>query len=90
MLRGVYRQAKTLPTRGKYGNVIRSDIEAAQNLRLYMADLFARRLTDRVQYGDAWSELEGDPNGAGSEWNNTHFNLALKKCVRGKRQVSME
>ena len=55
-----------------------------------MADLFVRRLTDRAQYGDTWPELEGDPNGEGSEWNNIHFNLAIKKCTLGKRQVSME
>ena len=67
VLRGVHRQARRLPNRGKYGNVIRSDAEAAYNLRLYMADLFARRLTDRARYGDAWPELEGDPDGEGSE-----------------------
>ena len=84
VLRGVHRQARRLPNRGKYGNVIRSDAEAAYNLRLYMADLFARRLTDRARYGDAWPELEGDPDGEGSEWSETHFNLAIKKVRTGK------
>ena len=84
VLRGACRQARTLPSRGKYGNVIRSDTEAAYNLRLYMADLFARRLADRARYGDAWPELEGDPDGEGSEWNESHFNLAIKKVRTGK------
>ena len=84
VLRGVTRPARTLPSRGIRGGIIRSDEEAAHQFRLYMANLFARTLTDTTMYGTSCPDLEGDPNGPGSEWNNTHFNLAIKKVRTGK------
>ena len=69
-----------LSSRGyKHGGVIRSDEEAAHQFKRYMLDLFARRLADRARYGDAWPDLDDDPNGPGSEWNEAHFDLAIKK-----------
>lgn len=85
VLRGVNRQARVLPSRCyQHGGVIRSDAEAAHQFKRYMLDLFARRLSDRARYGNDWPDLEGDPDGPGSEWNDTHFNLAMKKVRTGK------
>ena len=84
MLRGVCRQARVLPSRGHRGGFIRSDEEAAYHFRAYMLDLFARRLSDRARYGDSWPEVEGDPNGKGSEWSDAHFDLAIQKVKTGK------
>ena len=49
-----------------------------------MADLYARRLADKARCGEEWPDLEGDPNGPGSEWSNVHFNLVIKKVCTGK------
>ena len=84
MLRGIYRQARVLSTRGHRGGYIRSDEETAFQFRKYMLDLFARRLSDRARYGDSWPEVEGDPNGRGSEWSDIHFDLAIKKVKTGR------
>ena len=85
MLRGVNRQARKLPTRCyKHGGYIRSDEEAAHEFKRYMLDLFARRLSDRATFGDNWSDLEGDPNGPGSEWNDGHFEMVIAKLRTGK------
>ena len=80
VLRGVNKKARVLPSRAyKHGGFIRSDAEAAHQFKRYMLDLFARRLADRARYGDAWPDLDGDPNGPGSEWNEAHFDLAIRK-----------
>ena len=85
VLRGVNQKARVLPSRGyKHGGIIRSDDEAAHEFKRYMLDLFARRLSDRAMYGNDWPEIEGDPNGPGSEWSDIHYNLAIQKVRTGK------
>ena len=35
------------------------------------------------------ADLEGDPNGPDSEWNETHFDLVIKRFTHVKHLVSM-
>ena len=83
-LRGVYRQGRTLPSRGHKNDIIRFDEEAAHYFREYLLDLYARTLSDRARYGDSWPDVEGDPNGPGSEFNDIHFSLAVMKVKTDK------
>ena len=85
-IRGVPRQARTMPTVG-YRNrvVIRTDEEAAFHINQYMRDLFARTLADRARYGEDWPKIQGDPNGPGSKFNDILFQWA---CGRAGLQAS--
>ena len=83
-LRGVYRQGRLLPSRDHKGDIIRSDEEAAHYFHKYLLDLHARTLSDRARHGDSWPDVEGDPNGSGSEFNDIHLNLTLMKVKTGK------
>jgi hypothetical protein len=79
-LRGVPRKARITPSLCyKSRRKIRSDTDASHQWMLYMKDLFARTLVDRVYHGEEWPELQGDPDGPGSEWCDELFNWA---CAR--------
>ena len=64
--------------------VIHTDNEAAEQWKLYMQDLYARRLADRQRYGDDWPDLDEDPDGPGSEWSDFQFEWAVDRVHAGR------
>ena len=64
--------------------MIRTDKEAAEQWKLYMQDLYARRLADRQRYGDDCPDLDEDPDGPGSEWSDFQFEWAVDRVHAGR------